>query len=73
MAEKMDAAQENQNIIHPVMFRKWVQETFLEVLGSHVCPKFNTFVKRGLRKGASGATDLQVITLTLIYTSLTKT
>lgn len=61
----MDTAQENQNIIHPAMFRKWVQGTFLFFflfLGSHVCPKFNTFVQCGLRKGASGATDLQVIT-----------
>lgn len=63
MAEKMDTAQENQNIIHPVMFREWVRETFLEVLGSHLCPKFNTcFVKCGLRKGASGATDLHFVT-----------
>lgn len=59
MAEKMETAQENQNILHPGMFRKRVQETFLEVLGSHVCPNVCD----------RSAGD----NVTLISTSLTKT
>lgn len=66
MAEKMDTAQENQYIIHSVMFRKWVQETFLEALGSHVCTKLNpcwsNVVSEKEQVVNTDATDLPVIT-----------